>query len=388
LGNPVLSQLRKFVAPEFLFGLDARTLLGRYARNLGARRVLLVSDAGVDGAGWTDEAARFLQAEDLEVTRFLGVSPNPRSGEVAEGVGVYRSSGSDLIVAVGGGSVIDCAKGIGIVATNGGSILEYEGVDEVRAPMPPLICVPTTAGSSADVSQFAIINDLAAQVKIAIISKAVVPDVALIDPGTLVTLGPFLTACTGLDALVHAVEAYVSNAHSAVTDVHALEAMRLVAGHLAASVRDPGDLELRARIMQASLHAGLAFSNASLGSVHAMAHSLGGFRDLPHGECNALLLPHVLDFNFPAAPERFRRVAEALGCPVEGLPDARVRSALVDHVVALRGACGIAGGLASRGIAASDAGRLAAKAFDDPCNATNPREPSVADLEALFLEAL
>ncbi|BDU73603.1 alcohol dehydrogenase-like regulatory protein ErcA [Mesoterricola silvestris] len=383
-----MSELRKFVAPEFLFGLDARKLLGRYARNLGARRVLLVSDPGVDAAGWTNEAAGFLQEEGLEVTRYLDVSPNPRSGEVAGGVAVYRSSGSDLIAAVGGGSAMDCAKGIGIVATNGGSILDYEGVDEVRIPMPPLLCVPTTAGSSADVSQFAIINDADERVKIAIISKAVVPDVALIDPRTLLTLNPFLTACTGLDALVHAIEAFVSNANSAVTDVHALEAMRLVAAHLEASVGEPEDLERRTCIMQASLHAGLAFSNASLGAVHAMAHSLGGFKDLPHGECNALLLAHVIDFNFPAAPERFRRVAEALGAHPRGLPDAQVRSALVDRILALRTACGIKGGLASRGISAGDAPHLASKAFDDPCVATNPREPSPGDLEALFLEAL
>jgi alcohol dehydrogenase class IV len=140
--------------------------------------------------------------------------------------------------------------------------------------------------------------------------------------------------------------------------------------------------------MQASLQAGLAFSNASLGVVHAMAHSLGGFNDLPHGECNALLLPHVIDFNFPVAVDRFREIAEAMDCPASGLTDAQARNRLIQRVADLRGACGIAAGLGSRGVRAADAGRLAAKAIEDPCNATNPRPPSAADLAALYLEAL
>jgi alcohol dehydrogenase class IV len=386
--EPVIFELRKFVAPEIIFGLDARLQAGRYARNLGARRVLLVSDPGVGRSGWSTEAAGLLEQEGLVVSRFQDVSPNPRDPEVMAGARRYLDSESDLIVAVGGGSVMDCAKGIGIVASNGGSILDYEGVDQVRIPMPPLICIPTTAGSSADVSQFAIVNHVAEQVKIAIISKAVVPDVALIDPRTLLTLDPYLTACTGMDALVHGIEAFVSSGHSPLTDLHALEAVRLVSRHLVDSVAHPGDLAIRTRIMQASLQAGLAFSNASLGSVHAMAHSLGGFKDMAHGECNALLLPHVIDFNFPAAVDRFRMIAEALGCQVAGLTAAELRARLLQRVLDLRGGCGIAAGLGARGVRAADAGRLAAKAMGDPCNATNPRLPSKADLETIYLEAL
>ncbi len=283
---------------------------------------------------------------------------------------------------------MDCAKGIGIVAANGGNILDYEGVDQVPAPMPPLICIPTTGGSSADVSQFAIINNTQEHVKIAIISKAVVPDVALIDPRTLLTMDPYLTACTGMDALVHAIEAFVSNAHSPITDVHALEAIQLVARHLRASVASPEDLTLRAHIMLASLQAGLAFSNASLGCVHAMAHSLGGFKDLPHGECNALLLPYVMDYNFSVAPERFRRIAEALGCDPKGLNARELRTRLMSQVMDLRRECGIEQGLRARGVHASDLPRLADKAIEDPCNATNPRPPTQGDLQAIYGEAM
>ncbi len=386
--SPALEELRKFVAPEFIFGRDARKLVARYARKLGGKRIFLVSDPGVHAAGWAQEALDLLVAEGLIVTLFLGVSPNPRDGEVMEGAAAFRESGSDLVVAVGGGSAMDCAKGIGIVAQNRGSILDYEGVDQVPEPMPPLICIPTTGGTSADVSQFAIINNTSEKVKIAIISKAVVPDVALIDPCTLVTMSPYLTACTGIDALVHAIEAFVSNAQSPITDLHALEAIRLISDNLRASVAAPGDLELRGRIMLASLQAGLAFSNASLGCVHAMAHSLGGFLDLPHGECNALILPHVMAYNLPAAGDRFRRIGEAMGLPLDGLGEKNCGRALVDGVLELRRSCGIHGGLGDRGVKAADLPGLAEKAIEDPCNATNPRPPTRGDLEALYAEAL
>ena len=179
MGSSVMEELRKFVAPEFIFGLEARRLAGRYARKLGGSRVLVISDPGVAAAGWTEDVVANLEAEGLLVTRFCGVSPNPRDTEVTAGAELFREAGCDLIVAVGGGSVMDCAKGIGIVAANGGSILDFEGVDRVPAPMAPLICIPTTGGTSADVSQFAIITNTQERVKIAIISKAVVPDCLL-----------------------------------------------------------------------------------------------------------------------------------------------------------------------------------------------------------------
>jgi alcohol dehydrogenase class IV len=386
--EPVVGELRKFLAPEFIFGTGARLLAGKYARKLGAQRVLLVSDPEVAAAGWTGEIRELLEREGLAVQEFLGVSPNPRDFQVAEGTERYRASDCDFIVAVGGGSPMDCAKGIGIVATNGGSILDYEGVDRVPTPMPPLICIPTTGGTSADVSQFAIITNTAEKVKIAIISKTTVPDVALIDPATLLTMDPYLTACTGMDALVHAIEAFVSNANSPITDLHALEAIRLVATHLRSSVAKPDDYVLRSHIMQASLQAGLAFSNASLGCVHAMAHSLGGYKDLPHGECNALLLPHVVDYNFPEAPERYRRIGEAMGLDLRGLGEAACRDRIVGEMLALRRECRINGGLGDRGVRMDDVPRLAVKAIEDPCNATNPRVPSLGDLKAVYAEAL
>jgi len=385
---PHEAELRKFVAPEFVFGQGARDLAGRYARNYGARKVLVVTDPGVIAAGWTDQVTASLTAAAVPYVIFSQVTPNPRTTEVMAGAELYAASGCDVIVAVGGGSPMDCAKGIGIVSTNRQNILEFEGVDQVPIPAPPLICIPTTGGTSADVSQFAIIANRPEQVKIAIISKTVVPDVALIDPATLTSMPPYLAACTGIDALVHAIEAFVSNAHSPMTDLHALEAMRLISANLGQMIATPTDPDVISGVMRGSLHAGLAFSNASLGAVHAMAHSLGGFLDLPHGECNALLLRHVMSFNQPEAAERYPQIGSALGLDLRGLTVTQQAQALLAEVDRLRSAVGILRTLQQVGVQRSDIPILARKAIKDPCMVTNPRRPTIRDIEVIYEEAL
>ncbi|MFW6331451.1 MAG: alcohol dehydrogenase-like regulatory protein ErcA [Gemmatimonadota bacterium] len=380
--------LRKFLAPEFLFGVGALERVGQYATNLGVQRPLVVTDHGVTAAGWTAAVRESLGEAGLEHGVYDRVTANPRAEEVMAGVRVYRDAGCDSVVAVGGGSPMDCAKGIGIVVANGGHILDYEGVDRVAEPMPPMICVPTTGGTASELSQFAIILDEPDRRKVAIISKAVVPDVALIDPRTLTTMDPYLTACTGLDALVHAIEAFVSTGASAVTDTHALAATRELSASLLPSLAAPDDLEHRGRVMLGSLHAGLAFSNASLGGVHAMAHSLGGLLDLPHGECNALLLEHVIAFNFPEAESRYRRIGEALGLEPNGRSPKELRSAILAEVRRLRESAGVAGSLADRGVHRSDVADLSRKAMADPCMVTNPRRPTARDIEVVYEEAL
>jgi alcohol dehydrogenase class IV len=283
---------------------------------------------------------------------------------------------------------MDCAKAIGIVHTNGRAVQAFEGVDQVEVPGPPLICIPTTAGTAADISQFCIIANEAERYKMAIISKTVVPDVALIDPETTVTMAPYLTACTGLDALTHAIEAYVSTASSPIVDVHALAAIRLVSGHLEKAVNAPTDLAARENMMLASLHAGMAFSNASLGAVHALAHSLGGFLDLPHGECNALLLEHVMRFNMAAAPERYRQIGEAMGMSARHSQDQAYMAELSALMADLRERVGITGGLAARGVQATDIPDLARHAINDACIVTNPRRIDSEDVKKLYAEAL
>ncbi|QTP60189.1 iron-containing alcohol dehydrogenase [Billgrantia antri] len=383
-----IAQLRKFVAPEIIFGDGSRHAVANYAQTFGAHRILLVSDPGVLAAGWVAEVEADLAACGIPCHRFLQVSPNPRAEEVMAGARVYRDYGCDAIVAVGGGSPMDCAKGIGIVVAHDGHILDFEGVDTIRVPIPPLIFIPSTAGTSADVSQFAIISDPQRRMKFSIISKSVVPDVSLIDPQVTLTMDPFLTACTGVDALVHAIEAFVSTGSGPLTDSHALEAMRLINANLVALVDNPHDGELRAQVMLGSMQAGLAFSNAILGAVHAMSHSLGGFLDLPHGLCNSMLLEHVVAFNFEAAPERFIRVAQTLGIDCRGLSQQSIKQRLIAHLVELKRAVGLAGTLGSAGVSSSDVPFLAEHAVEDPCILTNPRRSCLRDVAVVYEEAL
>jgi alcohol dehydrogenase len=385
VANYNAEELRKFVVPEFVFGPGARHLAGRYAKNFGGRKVLVVTDPGVMAAGWVAEVTASLAEQGLTPIVFSQVTANPRADEVMAGAQVYAAEGCNVIVAVGGGSPMDCAKGIGIVHSNRDHILAFEGIDEVPTPGPPLICIPTTAGSAADVSQFAIITDTGRRVKIAIVSKTVVPDIALIDPLTTVTMSADLTACTGMDALAHAVEAFVSNAHAPITDLHALEAVRLVTANLLKAIANPHDADARGQMMLGSLHAGLAFSNASLGAVHAMAHSLGGFLNLPHGEANALLLSYVLAFNFEAAAERYHQIARAMGLDVQA---EQAKSALLAALARLRGAAGVDRTLGQLGVQHRHIPELAEKAMQDACMVTNPRRPTQRDIEEIYEAAL
>lgn len=380
--------LRKFVSPEILFGEGAVDLAGRYAKNLGAQKVLLVTDAGVRTAGWPSRVADSLERMAIPYVIFDAVTENPKIAEVQAGARLYEASGCNAITAVGGGSPMDCAKAIGIVASHHRGIEEFEGVDMVEYPIPPLVCVPTTAGSAAEVSQFVIIADQRRRTKMAIVSKAVVPDVALVDPHTLTTLPPYQIACTGMDALTHAIEAYVSNAHSPLTDLHALESIRLVTASLKGAVDDPTSLEFQGPMMLASLEAGLAFSNAILGAVHAMAHSLGGYLDLPHGECNAILLTGVIEFNYPYCAERYDRIAEIMGISLQGCTAGERVKRLIRKISALRESVGISPSIRRLGVQESDIPRLAEFALLDACMATNPANMLREDVEAIYAAVL
>lgn len=386
--SPNLSLQRKFVSPEIVFGAGCRHSAGNYAKNFGARKVLLVSDPGVLAAGWVTDVQTSLARQNIEHHLFTQVSANPRSEEVMLGAEVYRSEACDAIVAVGGGSPMDCAKGIGIAVAHGRNIIEFEGVDTLRVPSPPLILIPTTAGTSADVSQFVIISNQDQRMKFSIVSKGAVPDVSLIDPETTLSMDPFLSACTGIDALVHAIEAFVSTGNGPLTDPHALEAMRLINGHLVQMIANPADIALREKVMLGSMQAGLAFSNAILGAVHAMSHSLGGYLDLPHGLCNAVLVEHVVAFNYSAAPERFKIVAQTLGVDTRGLNHAQVRDRLVNHLIQLKQAIGFNETLGLHGVDLSDIPFLSRHAMQDPCILTNPRSSTQRDVEVVYAEAL
>jgi len=382
------AELRKFVAPEFVFGPGAAMLAGQYAANLSTKKALVVSCRALEEIGCTGQVVDSLTREGVTCTMFSDVTPNPRHEEVMAGAEIYRHEGCDSIVAVGGGSPMDCAKAIGIVCTNDRHILEFEGVDNVERPGPPLICIPTTAGTAADISQFCIINDTNRKVKIAIVSKAVLPDVALIDPELTMTMDKNLTAYTGIDAMTHAIEAYVSNAASAVTDLNAIASIRLIKEHLAVAVAEPENLDARSGMMLASTYAGMAFSNAILGANHAMAHSLGGLLDLPHGLCNAILLEHVIDFNFDAVPERYKNIANALGADLG--PDAtddEIHKSIIAEIQKVKRSVDVKTTLGDLGVSETDLPQLADNALADACMLTNPKQPTAYEVEQIFKRA-
>ena len=379
----------KYLVPEIVFGAGVLDEIGHAAARLGAVRPLLVTDAGVMAAGWSEQAERHLRAAGLCATTWSGITPNPKDHEVVAGAQAYAEAGCDVLVAVGGGSAIDAAKAIAVLVSNGGRIFDYEGIDRIPRPIPPLVAAPTTAGTGADVSQFAVITDTTRGLKATLIGKTLVPDISLTDPCLLVTMPDWLAATTGLDALTHGVEAYVSRAASFLTDEHALSAVTLVGSYLARSVHDPQDTGARLGMARASLSAGLAFTNAILGAAHAISHQIGGMLDLPHGMLNAILLPHVVRFNAAADPSRFRRLAAALAVgDAASIADDEVGDALATKIADLTRSIGAPSRLGEIGVVPADLASLARQTLGDACLTTNPRDVTEADVTAILLAAL
>lgn len=375
--------LRKYLIPEIVYGDNSLQLVSKYVKNFHGEKVLLVTDPGLIAAGWTYEVEECLEASGIPYTIFNNITANPKDYEVTEGAEIYRKEKCDLIVAIGGGSVIDCAKGIGIISTNAKNINDFEGVDNVQFPMPPLICIPTTAGSSADISQFAIIVNSSIKKKIAIISKSLVPDVSLIDPILTSTMSKELTAETGIDALVHAIEAYVSNASSLLTNINALKAITMITQNLGIVVKDPYNMRCRDLVMAGSMLAGMAFSNASLGLVHAMAHSLGGVTNLPHAECNALILKSCIEYNFDSCPEKFDDIYIAMGGQKTMNPDV-LKPLLLKRVERILEECEITYSLNKYNFDGIDTNMLAEYAYNDPCIATNPKPINIEQIKCIY----
>ena len=381
-------RLLKFHAPEIVFGIDSLAEAAHAAVRLGAVRPMLVTDPGLIEAGWVAELVSHLAERGIDIQTWSAITPNPKDHEIAAGHEFYRARSCDVLIALGGGSVIDAAKGVAILAANGGTILDYEGVDKATVPIPPLVVVPTTSGTGADVSQFCIVTDTARGIKITILGRALVPDITVIDPRVLTTMPPWLNAATGLDALTHGIEAFVSLGHNQLTDHHALRAVLMVTENLVHTMERPDEMPARIQMAQAALEAGLAFTNAILGAAHAMSHQVGGLLDLPHGVINGVLLPHVVRFNAEADPEPFATIAEHMGIADPGAPASESALALADRLQKLARDVGVPRGLAELGVREEDLPTLAANALHDACMSTNPRPADVEQIRALFRTAL
>lgn len=376
-------ELRKFVAPEIIMGTGSIELTGHYAGMFGGAKVFLVTDKNVRHSYWFKEIIASLVGSRIQFSLFDEISENPRDFQIMQGAEEYKRENCDVIVAIGGGSVIDAAKGIGIVSSNQGQINDFEGVDHIQNPIPPLICVPSTCGSSADVSQFSIINHTEERRKIAIISKALVPDISLIDPSTLLTLDKNTLVSVSLDALTHAIEAYVSTASSLLTDRHAVGAIELISENLLPALSNPDNMALLSNLMYASLEAGLAFSNASLGLVHAMAHVLGGFKDYSHGVCNGLLLKNICEYNYHSCSDKYDRISSILAVS-RGGKSQKGSSHLLKELDFIIDKTGVKKNLERFKLLKSECHQLAEYSLQDVCNATNPKEPLLEDVKNLY----
>ena len=301
----------KFSLPEIIFGRGSMQYVGSYALQLGAKKVFVVSDHGLESTGWVGKLLNILDKSSLKWVYYANVSPNPRDHEVHEGAELYQREDADVVIALGGGSPLDMGKGVATVVSNGGIIQDYEGANLLTNPLPPMIFLPSTAGSGSDISQFAIITDVQRQVKMSLISRSLTPNVSIIDPDMLNTADDALIVSSAVDALSHAIESYVSRIAHALTETQAIKAIQLILDNLAPALqtRDPLALE---NLSIAAIAAGMSFSNACLGADHAIAHSLGGFFDTSHGMVHPVLLPAVMRYNLPACEEKMALIGELI----------------------------------------------------------------------------
>lgn len=371
-----------------LFGPGCSKEVGAQAKNLGAKKAFIVTDEGLFKAGVADIIVNYLKEAGVESYIFAGAEPNPTDKNVHDGVDQYNQQGCDFIISLGGGSAHDCAKGIGLVTAGGGHIRDYEGVNKSTVPMTPLVAVNTTAGTASEMTRFCIITNTDTHVKMAIVDWRCTPLIAIDDPRLMVAKPAGLTAATGMDALTHAVEAYVSTAANPITDACAEKAIRMIQQWLRQAVANGENIEAREAMSYAQYLAGMAFNNASLGYVHAMAHQLGGFYNLPHGVCNAVLLPHVCEFNLIACPERYAAIAELLGVNTDGLTVMEAAYEAINAIRELAQDVGIPSGLTELGVKEEDLAIMATNAQNDACMLTNPRKATHAQVVGIFKAAM
>jgi choline dehydrogenase len=372
------------VPTRLVHGAGALARLGDVLRELGVMRPMLVTDPGVAAAGLADRALEHLD----EPVVFDEVRPNPDIELVDRGAGVYRESGCDALVGLGGGSSIDTAKSIGVVASHGGSILDYEwGRDPIEQRVPPLVAIPTTAGTGSEVTLWAVITDHDRKIKFNVGGTPLIgPHVALIDPELMLGLPPAVTAATGLDALSHAIECYTCDYHQPFNDAVALLAIELVADWLRTAVSDGSSLEARTHMAHAATLGGLAYGTESAGAAHAMSQSAGGVHDCPHGALTARVLGPVCEFNASADPARYARIAVGLGADTRGMDELEAALAGVEEVYRLTDDVGIPT-MEELGFSEDEIPILAKIAFEDPQTIGNPREVDVAGYKEIYRNA-
>lgn len=379
----------KFFMPAIsLMGADCLKDAGDQVGELGFKKALIVTDKVLGQIGIVKKVTDVLDNKNIEYAIYDETKPNPTVKNVNDGLALLKEKECDFVISLGGGSAHDCAKGIALLATNGGEIKDYEGVDKSKKPQLPMVGINTTAGTGSEMTLFAIITDEERHIKMALVDKHLTPIIAVNDPMLMLAMPKSLTAATGMDALTHAVEAYVSTAATPITDACAEKAIELISNYLVNAVENGEDVEARDMMAYAEYLAGMAFNNASLGYVHAMAHQLGGFYNLPNGVCNAILLPHVQEYNKATSASRLAKIAKIMGGNIEGLTDEQGADLCIDMIKSLSQTIGIPEGLGVLGVKESDFETLATNALNDACSLTNPRKGNLEEVIAIFKKAM
>lgn len=383
--------VRRFILNEVsYFGPGAREVLPSEISRLGLHKALVVTDKDLVKFGVAEKVLEVLRSAGIPFEVFSEIKPNPTVANVKAGLVAYASSGADFIIAIGGGSSIDTAKAVGIVSNNPqfSDIVSLEGVADTKKKSVPIIALPTTAGTAAEVTINYVITDEENHKKMVCVDPNDIPAIAIVDAELMYTLPKSLTAATGLDALTHAIEGLITKGAWEMSDMFEIKAIAMIARYLETAVAEPSNVEARNGMAVAQYIAGMAFSNVGLGVVHGMAHPLGARFDIPHGVANALLLPIVMEFNAPAALEKYVEIAKAMNVYVSGMTAEQAADAAVNAVKELSVKVGIPQHLSELGIKESDLEMLAADAFADVCTPGNPREVNKEIIYDLYKKAL
>ncbi|CQR56328.1 iron-containing alcohol dehydrogenase [Paenibacillus riograndensis] len=377
-----------YVPSTNIMGKGCLKEIGPYIQELKLKKALVVTDKFLVKSGIAGKLLAVLDEAGIQYALYDEVKPNPTCKNVHDGLAFLNAQGCDYLISIGGGSPQDTAKAIGIIATNGGHIKDYEGVHKSKNKSLPIVAVNTTAGTSAEVTINYVITDEERKVKMVMVDKNSIATISVNDPELMIDKPAALTAATGMDALTHAIEALVTPGAYPVTDATALAAVELIFANLARTVKNGHDIEAREQMVYAIFLGGLAFNNAGLGYVHAMAHQLGGVYDLPHGVCNAMLLPYVEEENAKHVPEKFRSIAKAIGLQIEGKSDLECADFVIESIKALSKEVGIPSKLSELGVTEVDLDLLAENSMKDACAPGNPFIPTKEEVITLFRKIL
>jgi alcohol dehydrogenase class IV len=379
---------------EIVFGKGVSNQVGHKMKSKGLKKALIVTDKGIVNAGLLEKIQSSLHSENIDYFVFDEVPPNPPASTVMQGASVYKDNNCDFLIAVGGGSVMDSCKCIGMIVENEGDILEYdialENTREIEKVSAPTVMIPTTAGTGSEVNFWAVITDEHKHVKASIGATNMYPVLSLVDPEMTLKLPQHITAATGMDALTHAIEAYTARStmlnSSPLTEAIALKAIQLISENIRQSYAKGYSYESRENMMLGSMMASMAFSNSGLGNTHSLAHPLGGHYDIPHGVANAILLPYVMEFNLSACPEKFQNIAIALGENVEKLSTIEAAHKAIKAVKSLSNDLNIPA-LKTFNIPENAWPELAEDALNDPNTLRNPRVSTLQDMLSLYEKA-